>query len=82
MVFAFGLKDGATGLKVPTGITVVHATRLGRTKFVRAGRKALKKWAFQKDLPASVPPRYFTAIRFQMKSTDPDEPNEAEGLSL
>ena len=82
VVFAFGLKDGTTGLKVPTDITVVHATRQGRAQFVRAGRKALKKWAFQKELPASVSPRYFTAIRFQMKSTDTDAPIEADGLPL
>ena len=44
VVFAFGLKEGTSGLKVPTGITVVHATSQGRAQFVRAGRKALKKW--------------------------------------
>ena len=82
VVFSFGLKEDGTGLKKPTAITVTHATREGRAQFVRAGRNALKKWVFHKDLPISGSPRYFAAIRFRIKSIENDEPDSSEGLRI
>ena len=82
VVFSFGLKEDGTGLKKPTAVIVIHATREGRAQFIRAGRKALKKWVFHKDLAISGSPRYFAAIRFRIKSVENDEPDSSEGLRI